>query len=118
MPAWPKPIFTLGASLLTSRTARKLRRKKRSVPEQNRVFRELTEKLGGTSFWKPFGVEAKMTYDQFKMLVAPRMYEDLLPAIERMKKGEANVLWPGQCSYYAVSSGTTAGRTKYLPITP
>ncbi|HQL22416.1 MAG TPA: GH3 auxin-responsive promoter family protein, partial [Opitutaceae bacterium] len=36
----------------------------------------------------------------------------------RMKRGEADVLWPGRCAHYAVSSGTTAGRTKYLPITP
>jgi hypothetical protein len=34
-----------------------------------------------------------------------------------MKHGESDVLWPGWCSYYAVSSGTTAGRTKYLPVT-
>jgi hypothetical protein len=49
--------------------------------------------------------------------VAPRTYEDLSPAVERMKRGEAGVLWPGPCAYYAVSSGTTAGRTKYLPVT-
>ena len=34
-----------------------------------------------------------------------------------MKRGEAGVLWPGFCANYAVSSGTTAGRTKYLPVT-
>jgi len=48
--------------------------------------------------------------------VALHDYEALAPAIERMKRGEANVLWPGRCSYYAVSSGTTAGRTKFLPV--
>ena len=34
-----------------------------------------------------------------------------------MRRGEADVLWPGKCSFFAVSSGTTAGRTKYLPVT-
>ena len=44
-------------------------------------------------------------------------YEDLAPHIELMKKGEPDVLWPGRCQIYAVSSGTTAGRTKYIPVT-
>ena len=36
---------------------------------------------------------------------------------EQMKRGVADVLWPGKCSFYAVSSGTTAGPTKYIPVT-
>jgi hypothetical protein len=58
-----------------------------------------------------------MPYADFQSAVAPRTYEDFAPWIERMKRGEADVLWPGRCAYFAVSSGTTAGRTKYLPIT-
>jgi hypothetical protein len=34
-----------------------------------------------------------------------------------MKSGEPDVLWPGRCEFFAVSSGTTAGPTKFLPVT-
>lgn len=117
MLAWPKSFFTVGASILTSRTARRLRAKKTAVPAQQLAWKQLREKLAATTFWRNAGVEAGMTYKQFSSRIVPRKYEDLVPAIEQMKRGEANVLWPGQCSFYAVSSGTTAGRTKYLPIT-
>src|ERR1041385_5312238 len=117
MPAWPKPFFSLGATILTIRTAQKLRRKKTAIREQKRMFRALTKQLAATSFWKSHGVTAGMTYEQFKSRVTPRTYEDLAPAVDRMKRGEADVLWPGTCAFYEVSSGTTAGRTKYLPVT-
>lgn len=47
-----------------------------------------------------------------------RTYEGFAPHIERMKRGETNVLWPGRCSFFAISSGTTTGSAKYLPVTP
>ena len=28
-----------------------------------------------------------------------------------------DLTWPGHCPYYALSSGTTSGSTKYLPVT-
>lgn len=46
-----------------------------------------------------------------------RTYEELLPWIERCLAGEADVLVPGLIDCFAVSSGTTAGGSKYLPIT-
>ncbi len=117
MPVWPKSFLTLGASALTALTAYRLRRTRRAVPEQQRTFAQLTEKLAETSHWRSKGIEAGISYKKFAERVPPCTYESLAPYVERMKKGEASVLWPGQCSFYAVSSGTTAGRTKFLPIT-
>ena len=45
-------------------------------------------------------------------------YEELYPYIERVMKGEANVLWPGKVTWFAKSSGTTNARSKYIPVTP
>jgi hypothetical protein len=69
------------------------------------------------SFGRESGIQAGMTYAQFQAKIPLRTYEQFIEPIERMKRGQADVLWPGTCSYYAISSGTTAGRTKYLPIT-
>ncbi len=117
MPALPKSLFYLGADFLTARTARKLRQKKKSVPAQTRIWRRLVGAMSATSYGRKAGIEPGLDYDAFRRRVPPQTYEKFVPYIERMKRGEADVLWPGQCALYAVSSGTTAGRTKYLPIT-
>ena len=39
------------------------------------------------------------------------------PYIERMRKLEENVLWPGKVDMYSKSSGTTSGKSKYIPVT-
>lgn len=44
-------------------------------------------------------------------------YEDIRPDVMRMVRGERDVLWPGVCRDYAQSSGTSGGRSKFIPIT-
>lgn len=46
-----------------------------------------------------------------------RDYEGFRDIIMRMTDGEPNLLWPGECLNFAQSSGTTGGRSKYVPIT-
>lgn len=117
MPAWPKSIYSFGANLLTAGAEWRLRQKRGAVGAQKRTFEFLTTHLAATSFWKANGIVAGMSYDSFSARIAPRTYEQFAPEIERVRKGEADVLWPGTCAFFAVSSGTTAGRTKYLPVT-
>lgn len=117
MPVLPKNLLTLGASLQTARMARRLRQKNTAVPAQHRIFHALARKFATTSLGSETGVETGVSYAAFQERVSLQTYAQLSPSIERMKRGEADVLWPGQCSFYAVSSGTTAGRTKWLPIT-
>ncbi len=112
-----RSLLTVGASFLTTRAARKLRDGANAVPAQERTFASLRRQLALTAFGHIHGITAETTYAQFQTQVPLQTYEGFLPYIERMKAGEADVLWPGHCSFYAVSSGTTAGRTKYLPIT-
>lgn len=44
-------------------------------------------------------------------------YEDIRPDVMRMLRGERDILWPGICRNYAQSSGTSGGKSKYIPIT-
>ena len=44
-------------------------------------------------------------------------YESLRSFVMRMIRGEKNVLWRGGCRDYAQSSGTSGGKSKYIPIT-
>ncbi|MEO7412647.1 MAG: GH3 auxin-responsive promoter family protein, partial [Opitutaceae bacterium] len=121
MPVWPKSFFTVGARILTARTARRLGRKHTDVPAQHRILKGLVARLATASFWKPAGLEPGMTYAEFKSRVPVRKYDDFAPAIQRMKAGEANVLWPGQCALFAVTSSTirngASDAARYFPVT-
>ena len=117
MPLWPKSFYTFGVSLKTAATEWKLRKKHRAPQEQERVFKTLIAHLAGASFWREAGIESEMDYARFQARVALRTYEQLAPAIGRAKRGEADVLWPGRCVFFAVSAGTTTDQAKHLPVT-
>lgn len=117
MPVWPKCIYAFGANLLTAGAEWRLRQKRSAAGAQKRTFEVLTRRLAGTAFWRDTGVVESMSYDSFQARVAPRSYEQFAPAIERMRRGEADVLWPGRCAFFALSAGTTAGSRKFLPAT-
>lgn len=44
-------------------------------------------------------------------------YEKIAPLIARMRRGESDVLWPGACRHFVLSSGTLSGRPRQLPLT-
>ncbi len=112
-----RSLLTVGVNFLTARAERRLQDGRDAVPAQERTLASLCARLAATAYGRIHGIESGMTYADFQARVPLQTYEGLLPFIDRMKTGEADVLWPGRCSFYAVSSGTTAGRTKYLPIT-
>ena len=117
MPLLPKSLLVLGARLSTVRTALRLRQKNSAVPAQQRAYRGLVKLFARTSFGRAAGLTGGMPYASFQKRVPLHTYEQLAPYIEQMKRGAADVLWPGQCPFYAVSSGTTAGPQKYIPVT-
>ncbi len=112
-----RSLLSVGVSFLTTRTARKLFDGRDAVPAQERTLKRLCSQLSSTVYGRLHGIEPGLSYAQFQARVPLQTYEGFGPFIERMKAGEPNILWPGHCQFYAVSSGTTAGRTKFLPIT-
>lgn len=58
------------------------------------------------------------SYEDFVANVPVSTYEELSPWIMRQLKGERDVLWRGRVNRYAQSSGTSNGKSKYIPITP
>ena len=71
-----------------------------------------------TTFGKAFGLDKVRTYAEFQAAVPAFDYEAFKPWIERGLQGEESVFAPGRVAFYARSSGTTADRSKYIPITP
>lgn len=118
MPSFPRCLLTAGAKVLSTRTARRLHDPRAILPAQAAAFSALTGAMARCEFGRANGLSAGLPYETFRTRVPLRRYEDFIDPIEKTKRGGADVLWPGRCRYFAVSSGTTAGRTKYLPVTP
>ena len=57
------------------------------------------------------------SYEDFRKKVPVVQYPDIRHLVERMIKGERDRLWPGRTSHFAQSSGTSDGKSKYIPIT-
>ena len=83
---------------------------------QEELFRELIRKGKNTEFGKKYGFETISSYERFKDQVPVHSYEDLFPYIERVMKGEQNILWPSEITWFAKSSGTTNARSKFIPV--
>lgn len=111
-----RSLLSVSASFLTARTARKLRDGAGAVPAQDRTLSTLSAKLGQTAYGRIYDISADISYSQFQARVPLQTYGGLSPYLERMRLGEANVLWPGHCNFYATTSGAT-GHVKYLPVT-
>ncbi|MCM1355579.1 MAG: GH3 auxin-responsive promoter family protein [Staphylococcus sp.] len=58
-------------------------------------------------------------YDGFRRALPTTVpYSDLRPWVMRMINGEKDLLWPGVTRNFAQSSGTSDGKSKYIPVTP
>lgn len=70
-----------------------------------------------TLYGKKYGFSSVASYDDFKNNVPVVSYEEFEPYIEKARKGEKDIFWPGQVKNFAKSSGTTNAKSKYIPIT-
>ena len=87
-----------------------------AVAIQERWLKKLVTKAKDTAFGKEHGFAYIRSYHDFRRRVPLRSYEQLRPYINRIVKGENDVLWPKRPLYFAKTSGTTSG-VKYIPIT-
>lgn len=113
---WWRGLLATGAGVASARLRSRLATPGSAVLGQRAALASLCRGWAGTAFGREHGLRPGISPGAWRAL-PPRRYEEFLPWIERMKAGEADVLWRGRCPYFAVSSGTTAGRTKYLPVT-
>lgn len=56
-------------------------------------------------------------YEDFAARVPVGDYASLRPEVMRMVNGERHVLWPGKVDRFAQSSGTSDGKSKFIPLT-
>lgn len=88
-----------------------------SAAVQAEQLAALTEQGSSTVYGRRYGIGGGMDYGKFAAAVPVAEYEDFAGYIERAKRGEPDVLWPGVTRWFAKSSGTTGSRSKYIPVT-
>jgi phenylacetate-coenzyme A ligase PaaK-like adenylate-forming protein len=86
------------------------------VETQRNVFNNLLFQAKETQFGKDHNFSTIKTFEDFAKNVPIRDYEELKPYVDKVVKGEKNILWKGKPIYFAKTSGTTSG-SKYIPLT-
>lgn len=89
-----------------------------NVAIQRRQLMSLLAKAADTTFGRHHGFAGIRSVEEFQSAVPLRRYDDFwrdywkpaFPVVE-------NVSWPGRVPYFAVTSGTTSGTSKYIPVT-
>ncbi len=70
-----------------------------------------------TEFGRKYDFKTIHSIETFKERVPVTNYDDFKHYIERMMRGEQNILWPSDVSWFAKSSGTTSAKSKFIPVT-
>lgn len=82
---------------------------------QEKAMKQLVSRASKTQFGKDHNFSAIKTYEDFKKNIPVQDYEGLKGYVEKMVRGEPDILWPGLPLYFCKTSGTTSG-VKYIPI--
>lgn len=83
---------------------------------QEEWFQSLISSAEATEWGKKYDYNSILTPEEFKNRVPIQDYNSLKPYIDRMIKGEQNILWPSDIKWFAKSSGTTSDRSKFIPV--
>lgn len=86
------------------------------IEVQKEVFEKLLHRAETTEWGEKYGYVDIKSQEQFRQRVPLQTYEDLKPYVLRLKAGEQNLLWPTEINWFAKSSGTTADKSKFIPV--
>jgi hypothetical protein len=83
---------------------------------QEETLFKLVEKAKSTQIGKEYNFDAIKSIQDFQRQVPVVDYEGVKPYVERLRKGEQNLLWPTDVKWFAKSSGTTSDKSKFIPV--
>lgn len=86
------------------------------VQVQQDVLKTLLQTAAGTEYGQKYRFKTIETTIQYRKCVPIIHYEELAPYSERLMQGEQNLLWPETITWFAKSSGTTAAKSKFIPV--
>lgn len=80
------------------------------------ILRKLLNNAKDTEWGLKYDFASINNWDEFKNRVPLQDYDSLKPSIERIRKGEQNILWNSDIKWFAKSSGTTSDKSKFIPV--
>ncbi len=83
---------------------------------QEEWFQSLISTAEATEWGKKYDYNSILTPEEYKSRVPIQDYDDVKVYVDRMIKGEQNLLWPSDIKWFAKSSGTTSDRSKFIPV--
>jgi hypothetical protein len=85
---------------------------------QNDWLMRLVTSAKDTEWGRQYDYASIQSLKTFKERVPVTNYDTFKEQIERMMHGEKNVTWAGEIKWFAKSSGTTADKSKFIPVSP
>src|SRR5690625_4721100 len=83
---------------------------------QDEILFDLVRQGQHTEFGRKHNFEEIYSIRKFKENVPLQDYEQIKPYIDRLMKGEQNLLWNSPIRWFAKSSGTTSDKSKFIPV--
>jgi hypothetical protein len=90
--------------------------KKYPYETQQETLYKLLAKAASTEWGNKFNYSSITSIKEYQSRIPVQTYEDIIPYVERLRKGEINLLWPGEIKWFAKSSGTTTTKSKFIPM--
>ena len=90
--------------------------KENPVETQQETLINLITRASSTEWGEKYDYKSIKTTEEFQKRLPIQTYEDIIPYVERLRKGESGLLWPGEIKWFAKSSGTTSTKSKFIPM--
>lgn len=93
----------------------------KAVKWQENTLRKMLYTARNTEYGRKYGFDeiliSRNPVEAFRSRVPLTNYSGMHPWWQREFNGESDITWPGRSKYFALSSGTTEGSSKYIPVT-
>ncbi len=90
--------------------------KKYPIEVQDELLMRLIRSAQYTEWGNKYNYKDISSVEEYKSRFPVQRYKDVLPYVLRMQEGRQNLLWPNEIRWFAKSSGTTSGKSKYIPV--
>jgi len=84
---------------------------------QEEWFESLLHTARDTEWGLKYDYRSINSFEEYCRRVPISDYTAMKPFIDRLRKGENNILWPTEVKWFAKSSGTTSDKSKFIPVT-
>ena len=90
--------------------------KKYPVETQQETLYRLIAKAATTEWGRKYSYSSISSIKEYQSRFPVQTYEEIIPYVDRLRKGDSNLLWPGEIKWFAKSSGTTSTKSKFIPM--